>query len=82
MLGGIHMSDLPKMPYKALYGERLIRSVTNNTREDGREFLAEAARIPVRTHVQVFDGLGRVNEALKALKDDAIKGAGVIRIAC
>lgn len=82
VLGGIHMSDLPRMPYAALYGERMIRSVTNNTRADAREFLAEAASIPVKTRVQTFEGLDRVNEALRALKHDAIKGAGVIRIAC
>ncbi len=80
VLGGIHMSDLPQLPYSAIYGERVVRSVTNNAREDGREFLAEAAKIPVRTRVEVFDGLERVNDALRALKHDAIKGAGVVRI--
>lgn len=81
VLGGIHMSDLPRLPYTAIYGERVMRSVTNNTRDDGREFLAEAAAIPVRTRVEVFDGLERVNDALRALKHDAIKGAGVVRVA-
>lgn len=80
VLGGIHMIDLPRLPYTAIYGERVIRSVTNNTRDDGREFLAEAAAIPVRTRVRVFEGLGRVNQALRALKHDAIKGAGVVRV--
>lgn len=80
VLGGIHMSDLPRLPYASIYGERVIRSVTNNTRADGREFLAEAAAIPVRTRVRVFDGLDRVNEALRALKHDAIQGAGVVRV--
>ncbi|HVZ93400.1 MAG TPA: zinc-dependent alcohol dehydrogenase family protein [Phycisphaerales bacterium] len=80
VLGGIHMSDIPSLNYPLIYGERVIRSVTNNTREDGREFLAEAAAIPVRTHVEVFDGLDRVNDALRALKHDAIKGAGVVRV--
>jgi propanol-preferring alcohol dehydrogenase len=81
VLGGIHMSDLPRLAYKDIYGERVIRSVTNNTREDGCGFLAEAATIPVRTHVEVYSGLELANEALRALKHDAIKGAGVIRIA-
>jgi propanol-preferring alcohol dehydrogenase len=57
--------------------ERIVRSVANNTRDDGREFLLEAARIPVRTHVQTFP-LDQVNEALIAWKHDAIRGAGVI----
>lgn len=77
VLGGIHMSPIPSMPYGRLYQERVIRSVANNTRRDGREFLVEAARIPVRTETQVF-GFDRVNQALQALKNDAIRGAGVI----
>jgi propanol-preferring alcohol dehydrogenase len=79
VLGGIHMSDLPAMPYSLVYGERVIRSVTNNTRADGREFLAEAARLPVRTEVRVFT-LEAVNDALLALKGDAIRGAAVVRV--
>ncbi|HEX7333649.1 MAG TPA: zinc-dependent alcohol dehydrogenase family protein [Pyrinomonadaceae bacterium] len=77
VLGGIHMSPIPSFDYSLIYGERVIRSVANNTREDGREFLLEAARIPVRTHVQTFP-FAQVNEALIALKHDAIRGAGVI----
>jgi alcohol dehydrogenase, propanol-preferring len=77
VLGGIHMSDTPPIPYELLYRERVVRSVANNTREDGREFLIEAARLPVRTHVQTFP-LEQANEALVALKHDAIKGAGVL----
>ena len=39
VLGGIYMSDTPPIPYELLYRERVVRSVANNTREDGREFL-------------------------------------------
>ncbi len=77
VLGGIHMSAIPSFDYSLIYGERVVRSVANNTREDGREFLAEAARIPVRTHVKTFS-LAQANDALIALKHDAIKGAGVL----
>ena len=77
VLGGIHMSPIPSFDYSLIYGERVIRSVANNTREDGREFLAEAARIPVQTHVQTFV-LKQANDALIALKHDAIRGAGVL----
>jgi propanol-preferring alcohol dehydrogenase len=77
VLGGIHMSPIPRMEYGLLYGERVLRSVANNTREDGREFLAEAARIPVRTHVVPFP-FSQANEALRALKSDAIRGAAVL----
>jgi len=79
VLGGIHMSPIPSFDYALLYGERVVRSVANNTRADGRAFLAEAARIPVRTHVQTFT-LEQANEALIALKHDAIRGAAVLII--
>lgn len=77
VLGGIHMSPIPSFDYSLIYGERVIRSVANNTREDGREFLLEAARVPALTHVQTFP-FDKVNDALIALKHDAIRGAGVI----
>lgn len=79
VLGGIHMSPIPAFEYALLYGERVVRSVANNTRLDGEEFLSEAARIPVRTHTQQFP-LERANGALIALKHDAIRGAGVLVI--
>ncbi len=79
VLGGIHMSDIPSFAYPLIYGERSVSSVANNTRADGREFLAEAACIPVHTHVQTFP-FTAANEALVALKHDAIRGAGVLLI--
>lgn len=79
ILGGIHMSDIPSFPYELLYQERVIRSVANNTRQDGHEFLTLAAEIPIRTHVQVFQ-LNEANRALNALKNDAIPGAAVLRV--
>lgn len=79
VLGGIHMSAIPSFEYPLIYGERQIRSVANNTREDGREFLAEAAAIPIKTSIQTFP-LQDANEALIALKTDAIRGAGVLTI--
>lgn len=79
VLGGIHMSPIPAFNYSLLYHERVVRSVANNTREDGREFLAEAAKIPVRTQVQTFP-LKDANDALTALKHDAIRGAAVLTV--
>jgi propanol-preferring alcohol dehydrogenase len=79
VLGGIHMSPIPSFPYELIYRERTMRSVANNTRADGREFLAEAARLHVHTHVQSF-ALAEANQALIALKHDAIRGAGVLMI--
>ncbi len=77
VLGGIHMSDIPGFPYQDIYWERVIRSVANNTREDGREFIKEAVQANVQTHTQTFP-LAEANEAMMALKHDAIKGAGVL----
>lgn len=77
VLGGIHMSPIPSFDYSLIYGERMVRSVANNTRKDGREFLQEAAGIPVRTHTQIFP-FDQANEALIALKSDSIRGAGVL----
>ena len=79
VLGGIHMSPIPSFDYDLLYGERLIRSVANNTRRDGEDFLRVAAEIPIETHVEMFP-LGEANRALNALKNDAISGAAVLRV--
>jgi propanol-preferring alcohol dehydrogenase len=79
VLGGIHMSTLPPLPYDKLYEERVLRTVANNTREDGRAFLAEAAARGVRTHTELFD-FGAANDALAALKHDGIRGAGVLAV--
>jgi propanol-preferring alcohol dehydrogenase len=79
ILGGIHMSDIPSFPYDLLYQERMIRSVANNTRQDGEEFLKLAVEIPIRTHIQVYP-LNEANRALNALKSDAIPGAAVLRV--
>ena len=75
--GGIHMSDIPAMPYALLWGERTIRSVANLTRRDGVEFLALAGRIPVQTHVETF-ALANANDALGRLRSGALTGAAVL----
>ena len=79
VLGGIHLSPIPSLSYDLLYQERVIRSVANNTRKDGEDFLCVAAEIPIRTRVQIFP-LSEANGALNALKNDAIRGAAVLRI--
>jgi len=79
ILGGIHMSPIPSFPYPLIYHERSIRSVANNTREDGHDFMKLAALIPIRTEVQVFP-LEQANQALNALKHDGIRGAGVLKM--
>ena len=79
ILGGIHMSPIPSFAYDLLYQERMIRSVANNTRRDGEEFLSLAAEVPIHTKVQVYP-LAEANRALNALKNDAISGAAVLRV--
>lgn len=79
ILGGIHMSPIPSFDYDLLYQERMIRSVANNTRRDGEDFLRIAAEIPIQTHVQIFP-LAEANRALNSLKNDAIPGAAVLQV--
>jgi alcohol dehydrogenase, propanol-preferring len=74
---GIHMSDIPAFQYELLWGERVIRSVANLTRRDGEEFLALAARIPVRTIIERYP-LSAANEALAALRAGKVRGAAVL----
>jgi propanol-preferring alcohol dehydrogenase len=78
-LGGIYSSPIPSLDYPLIYQERVVRSVTNSTRQDAVELLRWAADIPVRTEVQVFP-LEEANEALLALKESRIRGAGVLPI--
>ena len=77
VLGGIHMSPIPSFNYDLLYQERVIRSVANNARQDGEDFLRVAAEIPVRMQVTLFP-LREANRALSDLKSDRISGAAVL----
>lgn len=75
--GGIHMSPIPSFPYDILWGERELLSVANLSRLDGEEFLALAPQVPVRTQVTSFP-LHEANEALAALREGRLEGAGVL----
>jgi propanol-preferring alcohol dehydrogenase len=74
---GIYMTDIPSFPYELLYGERKVRSVANLTRADGNEFLALAAKVPVKTTVTVYE-LERAEEALADLRAGRFEGTAVI----
>jgi propanol-preferring alcohol dehydrogenase len=77
-LAGIHMTTIPPLDYDAeLFGERVVRSVTANTKQDGLDLLREAAAIPIRPRTQRFR-LEEANQALQALKAGRINGAGVL----
>ncbi len=79
-LAGIYMTPIPQMDYERyVFYERDIHSVTCNTRQDGRELLAEAAAIPIRPHTTVYP-LAEANRALQDLKGDRINGTGVLTI--
>jgi propanol-preferring alcohol dehydrogenase len=75
--GGIHMSDIPQFPYDILWEERVIRSVANLTRDDAREFLALAPKVPVKTTVVPMK-LAEANTALDDLREGRLTGAAVL----
>jgi propanol-preferring alcohol dehydrogenase len=77
-LAGIHMSPIPSLNYDAeVFGERIIRSVTANTKQDGMDFLRVAAEIPIRPRTTCFR-LDEANRALQSLKAGTINGSGVL----
>jgi propanol-preferring alcohol dehydrogenase len=79
-LAGITMSDIPSLQYEShLFHEKDLRTVTANTRFDGRSLLAEAASIPIRPHTTAYD-LVDANLALQDLKADRIQGTGVLLV--
>jgi propanol-preferring alcohol dehydrogenase len=76
-LAGIYMTPVPALDYERdLFYEKNLRSVTANTRADGEELLAEAARIPIRPTTTTFP-LEDANQALALLKRGGFAGAGV-----
>ncbi len=78
--GHVHLSAIPPLDYAAhLFQEREVRSVTANTRADGRALLQLAAEIPLQALVEEFP-LDAANEALRRLKEDEIEGAAVLRV--
>jgi alcohol dehydrogenase, propanol-preferring len=76
---GIHMSDIPSFSYDLLWGERVLRSVANLTRQDGEEFMQLAPKVPVRTEIREFR-LQDANEALQHLRAGELHGAAVLKI--
>ncbi len=76
-INAIHMSPIPEMPYRLIYGERTMRSVTNATYQDGVELLQRAAEIPVRATTSLY-ALQDANHALLDIKNSAINGEAVL----
>ena len=75
--GGIHMSDIPRFPYRLLWEERRVSSVANLTRRDAAEFLALAPKAGIRTTTRVYP-LRQANEALDDLRAGRLQGAAVL----
>lgn len=75
--GGIHMSDIPSMPYAVLWGERQLVSVANLTRLDATTFFPVAHAAGVRTHTKAYP-LAAANEALTDLRAGRLTGAAVL----
>jgi propanol-preferring alcohol dehydrogenase len=76
-INAIHMSLIPEMPYRLIYGERTVRSVANYTRSDAEEFLRLAAEIPVRTEIERYR-LEEANSALLRLKRRQVRASAVL----
>ena len=77
-INAIHLDRIPQFDYdRLLWGERQIRSVANMTRSDAHDFLALAAKIGLKPRVTLFS-LDQANEALAAIKSDAVDGSSVI----
>jgi propanol-preferring alcohol dehydrogenase len=75
--GGIHMSTIPAFEYELLWGERVLCSVANLTRQDATEFLELARTIPVVAQTTIFP-LHEANEALDRLRAGNITGTAVL----
>jgi alcohol dehydrogenase, propanol-preferring len=76
---GIYMSDIPTFPYERLYGERILRSVTNLTREDGEIFFNIASHLSITTKVTPYP-LREANQALNDLREGKVTGSLVLTI--
>jgi propanol-preferring alcohol dehydrogenase len=80
-VAGIHLSDIPPLDYaRHLFQERQLRSVTANTRQDGEQFLAIAARIGLKVETTPY-AFEAADTALTDLAHDRVNGAAVIRVA-
>ncbi|MBK9180483.1 MAG: zinc-dependent alcohol dehydrogenase family protein [Acidimicrobiales bacterium] len=79
-IAGIHLSDIPPLRYQEhLFQERSLASTTANTRTDGDELLALAARIPLRVETQPYP-FEEADGALDDLAHDRVTGAAVLRV--
>ena len=77
-VAGIHLTDTPSLNYgRELFYEKELRSVTSNTRDNGREFLEFALRYHVRATTHVYP-MSQAQQALQDLKAGVFDGAAVL----
>ena len=79
-LAGIHMSDVPSMPYELLWHERSLRSVANMTRARRAGVHGPRGRLPASAAEYEVFSLEAANDALLAIKRDEVRGAAVLRV--
>jgi propanol-preferring alcohol dehydrogenase len=78
VVAGIYLSDIPSLNYERhLFQERTLRSVTANTRQDGRDFLEIAARIAIKSTVRAYP-FAEADRALNDLAHERFSGAAVL----
>lgn len=78
-INAVHASSIPEMPYSLIYGERVLTSVANATRQDGMELLELAVKIPLQPDTVTYP-LEDANEALLDLKYSRLNGEAVLEI--
>ncbi len=77
-INAIHLDRMPAFDYDTLlWGERQLRSVTNMTREDARDFIALAVREQIHSQATTF-ALTNVESALETVRADSLDGAAVV----
>jgi propanol-preferring alcohol dehydrogenase len=77
-VAGIYLSDIPALNYQRhLFQERTLRSVTANTRQDGREFFEIAAKIGIKSTVSRYS-FSDTDRALNDLAHERFSGAAVV----
>jgi propanol-preferring alcohol dehydrogenase len=79
-INAVYMDPVPEIDYnQLLFGEKTVRSVSNLTREDAKEFLELAPKIPIRSEVEIFE-FNNLPNALLKLKQGKVKAAAVLKI--
>lgn len=78
-VNAVHLDGIPAFPYELLYGERVLRSVANATRQDAWEWMYWADVAGVTPYIEVFD-VSALPGVLARLKKGEIQGSAVVRM--